>query len=643
MARRFKRKIKTAKQRSRILDKNSIKKRKRRAIIHKSKKYIYNLANCHLTDDQYIILGKGLKFIPQPKIYNIRKVLLSDFDEFARKMRCRYHFHDNENGNSIHPFRTKSFHQPQPTCSELENYLDLTKLAISNMPLNTNSYNFTKGQIISLRTLQNMKDIIFSRSDKGGAICLSHRTLYIKEGLRQLNSNHYEEVDKPNLINIKENFCKIFADLCDNNEIDRTTFDYLCGSTETPRMGRLFLLPKIHKLSDDIITGIKNQSVTLQELPPCRPIISQCGSITESISKFIDYFLVPIVKKQDSYIRDSGDFINQIEALHPNRNCFLVSFDCTSMYTNLQFNELRLAVEKAYGEATQGDYLVKLPHTETIVTLLSLVLENNYFEFNGKFYKQIIGASMGSKCSGEICDIRAFEVLNEILRKFTHRHKIAFIGRYRDDFFLVYQGKENEIHDFFNLANTHHQLLKFTYEISDTEMTFLDTTVYKGTRFKNNGILDIKSYIKPTNTHQYLDRSSMHNPSVFSGIIRGESVRHCRNNSDKSHLQLHINNFKQYLLQRGYKDREINENIQHGTSKDRKELLRFTPKNINGIPLVYITKYHFAIRGLGKILRKYFKKILKNEKCKRIFTSPPMIAYSRHKNLKDILTRSLLK
>ena len=41
------------------------------------------------------------------------------------------------------------------------------------------------------------------------------------------------------------------------------------------------------------------------------------------------------------------------------------------------------------------------------------------------------------------------------------------------------------------LANRHHPSIKFTAEISDKEINFLDTTVYKGERFHNQGILDI--------------------------------------------------------------------------------------------------------------------------------------------------------
>ena len=54
-----------------------------------------------LTDHDYILLSRGLKFIPNPKDKNAKLELIKDFDELARKMRCRYWFH--KNSDKRHP------------------------------------------------------------------------------------------------------------------------------------------------------------------------------------------------------------------------------------------------------------------------------------------------------------------------------------------------------------------------------------------------------------------------------------------------------------------------------------------------------------------------------------------------------------
>ena len=61
------------------------------------------------------------------------------------------------------------------------------------------------------------------------------------------------------------------------------------------------------------------------------------------------------------------------------------------------------------------------------------------------------------------------------------------------------------IEEFITLANQHHPTIKFTAEISDKEINFLDTTVFKGERFHEQAILDIRTHFKPTTllaTHQ---------------------------------------------------------------------------------------------------------------------------------------------
>ena len=49
-------------------------------------------------------------------------------------------------------------------------------------------------------------------------------------------------------------------------------------------------------------------------------------------------------------------------------------------------------------------------------------------------------------------------------------------------------------------------------EISETEITFLDTKVYKGDRFNKESILDVQTHYKPTETFQYTNFYSCHPP-----------------------------------------------------------------------------------------------------------------------------------
>ena len=76
--------------------------------IESRKQYVKNLSNEQLTDKQITLLSRGLKFIPTPvtKENLIRRQLVADFNQFARRMRLQYIFYGEE--NEPHPFHVKS-------------------------------------------------------------------------------------------------------------------------------------------------------------------------------------------------------------------------------------------------------------------------------------------------------------------------------------------------------------------------------------------------------------------------------------------------------------------------------------------------------------------------------------------------------
>jgi hypothetical protein len=87
---------------------------------------------------------------------------------------------------------------------------------------------------------------------------------------------------------------------------------------------------------------------------------------------------------------------------------------------------------------------------------------------------------MGSVPSPEVCDILMFDILEEIYNRFQLKHKIYYSGRYRDDGFMIFHSNEEEIEQFFNIANNFHQSIKFTFNISKSHNDFLDIYIFKG-------------------------------------------------------------------------------------------------------------------------------------------------------------------
>ena len=70
---------------------------------------VCNLSKKVLTETKTIVLEKGLDFAPIQKSIN-EPELRSDFEEFSRRMRCKWHFHNelSDNFSNTPAFTSKS-------------------------------------------------------------------------------------------------------------------------------------------------------------------------------------------------------------------------------------------------------------------------------------------------------------------------------------------------------------------------------------------------------------------------------------------------------------------------------------------------------------------------------------------------------
>jgi hypothetical protein len=125
--RRFRRKKKSTKCRNRFTNTSAMQLFKIDKNVLKCKQHVINLSKSKLRDQDYILLSRGLKSIPNPKDKNAKLELLKDFDELARKMRYRYCFH--KNSDKLHPFYQKTGYEPEFSCHSLENYISLTSFS----------------------------------------------------------------------------------------------------------------------------------------------------------------------------------------------------------------------------------------------------------------------------------------------------------------------------------------------------------------------------------------------------------------------------------------------------------------------------------------------------------------------------------
>ena len=200
--------------------------------------------------------------------------------------------------------------------------------------------------------------------------------------------------------------------------------------------------------------------------------------------------------------------------------------DVTSLYNNIPQEKGINTVSQAY-----EDYHNKEPPITVryLREMLSLILQENSFQFDGKDYLQIHGATMGTKMAVAFANVFMAKTEREILR-LSYKKPLVW-KRFIDDVFLLWNISRDEVNAFIEQANRLHPTIKFMAEISETGITFLDTYVYKGERFRNKSILDVRTHHKPTETFQYTNFHSCHPPGVKKKkrIYQRRSVQNSQN------------------------------------------------------------------------------------------------------------------
>ena len=123
--------------------------------------------------------------------------------------------------------------------------------------------------------------------------------------------------------------------------------------------------------------------------------------------------LQPIAQKQQSFIKDTTDFISFIEKTKIGKDTILVSMDVSSLYTNIPQEEETEIVCKAYDSF--HNYKPPIP-THFLRQMLGLILNENSFQFNGENHLQTHGTAMGTHMAPSYANLFMDKLEREFLQ-----------------------------------------------------------------------------------------------------------------------------------------------------------------------------------------------------------------------------------
>lgn len=606
-------------------NKNSLRRTLHQKIVEQSKPIdnIVNLAGITLSNAQTSVLNKGLSFVQTPRKTEFKKVEQS-FTEFKRKMQTHYFFTTQPDLNRKNTtFRTKSaWYPPEVDYKPLVEYFSAVHRDLIQLHNNSknNNENLSQSEKEAIFQLKSMKNIIFRKADKGGKLTILTADSYLAEAYRQLNdTKYYRETSHDHTAETASQIETFLTHLHNKKLITFETFEFLEPSKNV-RTPVFYILPKLHK------EGI-----------PGRPIVSGCNSPTEKLSRYLDFYLKPIVHKIPSYIKDTTHFLQVVldQKDIPN-DMILVTLDVKSLYTNIPHNEGINSCLTAIQSHYQGNTPLPIGHLRQ---MLIFILQNNHFTFNGKTYLQIHGTSMGTPFAPNYANIFMAEIEKKILENPPQNKRPTLWKRFIDDIFMIWPHGRTALHQFLEYINCLHETIKFTAQQSEKEISFLDTTIYVNKQRQ----LESNLFVKTTDICTLLHKESFHPNNCKKSMIFSQALRYRRVITADENLKLNLDKLRSNLIRRGYTIREINTQFDKVSKLSQREIL-FKPPNSKKTEniLPFVIPYDENKIRINHILKRHWSLITQDEKLNKIWPKKPFLALQRHKNLADLLVHTSL-
>ena len=218
---------------------------------------VVNLSEISLTKPQISALEKGLTFCPSPRYDPDLSVIWRDIKEFQRKMELKKFFSENpsdsddpnelDNDPILKRFKHPSKWKPPIKTNTIESFITGIRSDLLRFkPKRKHRYNLKKEEYSGLKELQDNKEIVIKKADKGSAVVVMNRKDYIREGYRQLSDEKfYKKLDSDPTPEVTTKITEIVQDMLDEKLITEKNFDFFTNKIFSE--GRFYLLPKIHK------------------------------------------------------------------------------------------------------------------------------------------------------------------------------------------------------------------------------------------------------------------------------------------------------------------------------------------------------------------------------------------------------------
>ena len=359
-----------------------------------SKKWVINLSDQPLTEEQEKHLAQGPKFVIKPKLPPVEEYITA-IEKACPKLE-------------------------QGSAEELR--VEVKKILKKAQNANRSPSNITKEEYKALQELKKDKERIILTADKGVALVIMNKNDYITKWEELLTTSTYKQIPEDPTNRHKARLINILKNIKSEGGLNEDSYKkmYPTGAVSSKYYG----LPKIHKAGT-----------------PLRSIISSIGTATYNTAKELARILKPLVGTSNHHAQNTRDFIEQIKDVRLKDGETIMSYDVTSLFTSVP---IQSALDIIQQRLTKDQELYKRTSMtiKHIVSLPEFCLNSTSFMFQGKHYQQMEGAAMGSLLSPIVANIFMEHFEKQALESAPHPPSLW--KRYVDDTFVILEKSHQE-------------------------------------------------------------------------------------------------------------------------------------------------------------------------------------------------------
>ena len=211
---------------------------------------------------------------------------------------------------------------------------------------------------------------------------------------------------------------------------------------------------------------------------------------------------------------------------------------------------------------------------------------------------------------------------------------ISFWKRFIDNIFLIFLGTTEQLQSMKDFMNNLHPTIKFTFEHSTQEISFLDMKICIGADRR----LSTTLYRKPTNCATLLHFHSNHSLKYKENTVFSQALRYNLLIKDDTLLQKELDSLAISLLARQYPLEIITRNISKALLHSHDTLLCRPPKTTSPKRVLPIVITYFPEgRHFSQSVRNRWHIIENDSQLQNVWPNHSITAYHKTESLKDIL------